>query len=633
MKTKKTLKRMLSIALATAIFSLSLVSVAYADSTDVAWKETAYRGSTTYLTVNNKDYDPATGTFGGTDGTISYSPGSAYREYLFGAELPEAVTSGKVIVDAELSNIPSCADATPLYLFDVCDTATGWSWNGYQSELVIRGGSRQVQLTSANALNDTYRARWNTEVVTVTANTGVKLNAESGYVQRLRFVAEAADETSNWTMSVYHKSTSEVAPVYTYTISRSELSDIKCIVNRVRATANNTLTMNIDKYQVSTITPPKVVSATDGNVAYNAPLSVTFDSAIDASTIGGIQLKQGAEVISATVALDGTGKTVTITPASNLADGENYQIVVPQSVMSTDGIAAAGEVINIKAVDALYFTNLSSQYNPTAVVTASETALGRTEIKNNELVLIKQTGYGSYKFELPSAASEGVYYADMKFTALRYGSSNPYGKIGVSSSTKNSVVLNAYNPGSNVSIPKLTPADGGYCANTSDTAVYPADGVYDLRLIIMSENETAEWKVLLYDKNAGEITHGWTVARSTISNFSSVCFELNNMRVKLSEVIIRKAKNVNAVTADYDETADTLTAEFAAIEDGVAIAAAYDTNGEFIEAQIENLTCNGTSTPDTVTFTFDDKTLTKDKIKLMVWDGFENCRPLMDRYN
>ena len=244
-------KKLISSFLAFGLISGCLQGIVYAGESAVTWNESAVRGNTTYKTVDGKSYSPKTGTFEGTDGAISYAnTDSSYRYYLFGTALPEAAASGRVIVDAEFSDIPSFADAAPLYLFDVADEATGWSSNGKQSELVIRGGSKQIQLTQANALNDSYRERWNTELIKLTAGSGVKLNPNNG-VQSLQFIAQSADETSDWTMSVYHKSTSEAAPVYTYTISREDLPDIKYIMNRAQVNSNTTLAMTVNKFKVT----------------------------------------------------------------------------------------------------------------------------------------------------------------------------------------------------------------------------------------------------------------------------------------------------------------------------------------------------------------------------------------------
>ena len=231
-------------------------------------------------------------------------------------------------------------------------------------------------------------------------------------VQRLKFVAVRANKDADWSVEVYHFDGSE--PIHTYTVSKTALPDIKYITNNSWVASGRSIALTVNKFKVEIVENPtlKITSATDGNVAYNAPLSVTFDSAIDDTTISGIQLKQGATVVNANVALDEeTKKTVTITPTSPLVDEQKYQIVIPTTVKGVNGLSVEGETaINITAVDAIYYTNAGSAYNPTGEVTATD-----YKFEDGKLILT-----GSAQFPTETAVTSGVYYFDLKHKVTNY---------------------------------------------------------------------------------------------------------------------------------------------------------------------------------------------------------------------
>lgn len=615
MKTRKSFKGILSLVLLTAIFSLSLASVSFADASTVTWKET-FSGADQQIA---EVYDAETGTFGTTGRVINYTNTSGSQStYIYGAVLPEEVTCGTVTVEAELSGV-SFPISNAIHLFTVSDSTAGWKVNtALQSELVFRGSTDQVQLTSTNALNDTYRARFNTDLITLTSGSGVKLNSPNG-VQKLKFVAEAANESANWNISIYHLATSDKAPVYTYTIARSVLPDLKYVFNYDKINNNASLGLTVKEFKVTTSTTPEIVTATDGNVAYNAPLSVTFDSAMDESTIREIKLMQGDTAVAADVTLDETTKkTVTIDPASDLVDGEDYQIVIPATVKGANGLSVEATAINVTAIDALYFTNLASQYNPSAVVNEDHEP-DRHSIENNKLVLGHGTkSMGMYKFVIP-AAETGVYYADVKFSVINVNNNDD--KVRLCAGSNDILVATG-------TTEFLAPSEAmNYAVNSSDANVYKSNGIYDLRFIIMSDSSSANWKVLLLNKATGAITHGGIISRENLAAFNQLYIEVTSCAAEVSEIVIRKADDVNLINPAYNSAAKQMTGTVATAKSGVAIAAAYAADGRFLQAVSTPLNPSS-SAPDVINVTFTTNEAIAET-KLMVWDGFTGCKPLL----
>ena len=333
-------KKIISSFLAIGLISGCLQSMAFADAPTVSWKET--RGKDGSQLADSVGYDPADGTFENGARAITSDTTTGNHTYYLGVELSEKVETGTVIVEAEFSdmNVPSGSD---LKLFDLSNEANGWYAKG-NSGLKIQGSDILINSSKIKAVNG---------------------------VHRLKFVAARANTDVEWSVDVYHFDDSE--PIHTYTVSKAVLPDIKYITNNSWVASGRSIALTVNKFKVEIIENPtlKITSATDGNVAYNAPLSVTFDSAIDDKTIGGIQLKQGATVVNANVALDEeTKKTVTITPTLPLVDEQKYQIVIPTTVKGNNGLSVEGETaINITAVDAIYYINAGSAYNPTGEVT------------------------------------------------------------------------------------------------------------------------------------------------------------------------------------------------------------------------------------------------------------------------
>ena len=611
MKTRKSFKWILSLVLLTAIFSLSLASVAFADASTVTWKEII--GSSTSDVDQIPDgvgYNSETGTF--TEGrTIVRTANSTRNTYYFGVELPTAVTSGRIVVNAEFSGVLS-GSAYDIDIFNLSSESAG------MRNTAVSGLSYKA---SGYLLSDAtnYNANWNTDHSSVGETTGGSPKLEPNRANNLKLVATAADEEDNWTINVYDAAKPNEGPFYTRTILRSELSDIKYIVNSNYLHTTNNAQITIDKFQVTTATTPEIVTATDGNVAYNAPLKVTFDSAIDESTIREIKLMQGTTVVAADVTLDETTKkTVTIDPTSDLVDGEDYQIVIPATVKGANGLSVEATVINVTAIDALYFTNLASQYNPSAVVNEDHEP-DRHSIENNKLVLGHGTkSMGMYKFVIP-AAETGVYYADVKFSVINVNNNDD--KVRLCAGSNDILVATG-------TTEFLAPSEAmNYAVNSSDANVYKSNGIYDLRFIIMSDSSSANWKVLLLNKATGAITHGGIISRENLAAFNQLYIEVTSCAAEVSEIVIRKADDVNLINPNYNSAAKQMTGTVATAKSGVAIAAAYAADGRFLQAVSTPLNPSS-SAPDVINVTFTTAEAIAET-KLMVWDGFTGCKPLL----
>lgn len=123
----------------------------------------------------------------------------------------------------------------------------------------------------------------------------------------------------------------------------------------------------------------KSPAANASNVPLNKVISVTFNLAMDASTINSstFTLKQGTINISGTVAYQGT--TATFTPTSLLTAGTTYSVSITTGMKSTAGNALA-------ANDSWVFTTGSNAIGLTAVnlgTAGNYVVLAKTAINNS----------------------------------------------------------------------------------------------------------------------------------------------------------------------------------------------------------------------------------------------------------
>ena len=242
-------KKIISSFLAGGLILSCLQSMVFANAT-VTWKETVgSKADAVDQIPSGVGYDPATGTFGTTGRTISYTaPSDVAKTYYSGVELPGLIKSGKIIAEVEFSGL-SIVDARQLHLFAVSDTTTGWNGT-VKSELVLRS-TNKFRNSTEKALDETYRSYWNTDLITLNPGSGVQISAVNG-VHHFKFIAQAASETADWNIDIYHMGISEEAPVYSYTILRSKLPDLKYILNynyHGRGTASS---FTLKKFKVKT---------------------------------------------------------------------------------------------------------------------------------------------------------------------------------------------------------------------------------------------------------------------------------------------------------------------------------------------------------------------------------------------
>lgn len=316
-------KKIISSFLAIGMISSCLQSMAFANTT-VTWKETIEKQASAVDQIpSGVDYDPAAGTFGTSGRTISYTaPADGAKTYYSGVELPGMVKSGKIIVEAEFSAL-SIVDARQLHLFAVSDTATGWNGT-VKSELTLRS-TNKFRNSTEKALDATYRSYWNTDLITLESGKGVQISAVNG-VHHFKFIAEAANETDNWSIDVYHMGISEEAPVYSYTILRSKLPDLKYIVNYNYHGRSTTSSMTIKKFKVKTL--PANYGA-DFSAAYVPDANDTTDRVATINVSGTAVADINA--IDAYIVNGDTGVETKL-DASNVSYGNGVaQITVPKS--------------------------------------------------------------------------------------------------------------------------------------------------------------------------------------------------------------------------------------------------------------------------------------------------------------
>ena len=148
MKTKKTVKKMLSCMLAVTMFMSCIVSTAYASTTAVSgttWKETLAGADVEVPEV----YNAEDGTFGESLRVVSHSAGEASRTYMFGVELGEKIESGTLVVDAVFSNVAASAWSI-INIFGIANEESGWK-TAEKSGFIRRFVADALQTTDGSA--------------------------------------------------------------------------------------------------------------------------------------------------------------------------------------------------------------------------------------------------------------------------------------------------------------------------------------------------------------------------------------------------------------------------------------------------------------------------------------------------
>ena len=226
------LKKIISSFLAMGMIMSCAQSITFAEGTSIiTWKETIGDVDQSVSEV----YDSATGTFGQAGRTVVHTTTTASQTYCFGVELPTAVKSGKVVVDAEFSGVVA-DDNRRIRPFSLSSEAKGWAGT------VVSGMEfRYTNVALGNG--DGYKGCWNADAM----GTATSIKAD---VYKLKFVAEAEDENSQWVIKIYHEETNKTIPVFTYTIPRANLGDIKYIINTNWIGKNKTAQITVNKFKV-----------------------------------------------------------------------------------------------------------------------------------------------------------------------------------------------------------------------------------------------------------------------------------------------------------------------------------------------------------------------------------------------
>ena len=251
------LKKIISSFVAMNLILGCLQSIAYANGTSVSvvtWKEAI--GNTEQSVTET--YDSATGTFKDAEtsettarGIVNTAGTDASKTYMFGAELPTAVKSGTVVVNAQFKDVIA-STSTPFAIFQLADETQSKSFaSGLGFAANVPGSYRN------NANQELFESRWNRDLVS-RPSSGWTTVSDTDKVIDLKFVVSSQNEEADWEIKVYHDETSETVHFFSYTISRSELPDIKYIRNsnwaKSYGAAGSTVTgsMTVSKFQVKT---------------------------------------------------------------------------------------------------------------------------------------------------------------------------------------------------------------------------------------------------------------------------------------------------------------------------------------------------------------------------------------------
>ena len=220
-------KKIISSFLVIGMLSSCLQSMVFANAPTVTWKETHYGGNDAVdqLPSGGVGYNAETGTFGTEGRTITDSStkgdANTNHTYYLGVELPQKVETGTVIVEAEFSDMALALGGSYLNLFDLSNEANGWKSKAksgviiQESDILINNANRQ------NAVNK---------------------------VQRFKFVAARANTDADWSVKFYHFDNSE--PLYTYTVSKTDLPDIKYITNNSWVAGGRSIALTVNKFKV-----------------------------------------------------------------------------------------------------------------------------------------------------------------------------------------------------------------------------------------------------------------------------------------------------------------------------------------------------------------------------------------------
>ncbi len=163
--------------------------------------------------------------------------------------------------------------------------------------------------------------------------------------------------------------------------------------------------------------PPQVVSVTPAsgasNVATNTPISVTFNEAMNASSLNGaLTLRQLYFFgVAGSVSYNASNFTATFVPSAALATNRTYTVALSSSATDTNGNAVSSRTWNFTTA-----RSTSTPSNPAPQVTSTSPAAGATNVATNaqvkavfsEAINASTINTSSFTLSGPSGAIAGI---------------------------------------------------------------------------------------------------------------------------------------------------------------------------------------------------------------------------------